>query len=99
VFCWGAVLATADSAAAEVKLCSAFGEPMTGMAIRGFAWYQFYHANAKIDGDTIVVWSDQVNKPVAARYAWNPNPAGCNLTNKSGLPAVPFRTDDWEYKK
>jgi sialate O-acetylesterase len=32
---------------------------------------------------------------VAVRYAWAENPAGCNLYNREGLPAVPFRTDDW----
>jgi sialate O-acetylesterase len=77
--------------------------PPAGSQLRRFAIAgedrKFYHANAKIDGDTVVVWSDQVPKPLAVRYAWNPNPAGCNLTNKSALPAVPFRTDNWEYKK
>ena len=33
--------------------------------------------------------------PLAARYAWADNPEGCNLYNQAGLPAVPFRTDDW----
>jgi sialate O-acetylesterase len=41
------------------------------------------------------VWSDQVARPVAVRYAWASNPQGCNLYNKEGLPASPFRTDDW----
>ena len=40
------------------------------------------------------VWSDEVSKPVAVRYAWANNPE-CNLYNKEGLPASPFRTDDW----
>ena len=52
-------------------------------------------ADAKIDGDTVVVSSEKVAKPVAVRYAWSMNPAGANLYNKAGLPAVPFRTDDW----
>ena len=47
------------------------------------------------DPDTVVVWSDRVAKPVAVRYAWASNPEGCNLYNLEGLPAVPFRTDDW----
>jgi hypothetical protein len=34
-------------------------------------------------------------QPVAVRYAWADNPAGCNLYNGEGLPAAPFRTDDW----
>jgi len=56
---------------------------------------KFVWANAKIDGDTVVVWNDNVKKPIAARYAWEANPEGCNLYNKEALPAVPFRTDDW----
>jgi sialate O-acetylesterase len=51
-------------------------------------------ADAKIDGSTVVVWSDKVPEPVAVRYAWADNPV-CNLYNKAGLPAYPFRTDDF----
>lgn len=69
------------------------GEPVKGFAIAGdnktFVW-----ADAKIDGNEIVVWSDQVQNPVAVRYAWESNPV-CNLYNKEGLPASPFRTDNW----
>jgi sialate O-acetylesterase len=56
------------------------------------AWHW---ADALIDGDTVVVSSSDVPKPVAARYAFSMNPDGCNLYNKDGLPAVPFRTDAW----
>ncbi len=59
-------------------------------ASRNFIW-----ANARIEGDTVVVSSDKVAAPVAVRYAWQSNPEGCNLYNKEGLPASPFRTDDW----
>ena len=52
-------------------------------------------ADAVIDGDTVVVSSEKVAAPVAVRYAWSMNPAGANLYNKDGLPAVPFRTDNW----
>lgn len=52
-------------------------------------------ADAVIDGKTVVVSSPEVTKPVAVRYAFAANPAGCNLYNKEGLPASPFRTDDW----
>jgi len=52
-------------------------------------------ADAVIDGDTVVVSSPQVPKPVAVRYAFSMNPQGCNLYNKEGLPASPFRTDEW----
>jgi sialate O-acetylesterase len=55
-------------------------------------------ADAVIDGKTVVVSSPKVAKPVAVRYAYSVNPAGCNLYNKEGLPASPFRTDDWEIK-
>lgn len=51
-------------------------------------------AEAKIDGNEVVVWSDKVPAPVAVRYAWANNPT-CNLFNKEGLPASPFRTDDF----
>jgi len=57
---------------------------------------QFYWAKAKLDGDQIIVWSDEVKNPVAVRFAWSMNPAEFNLYNKEGLPASPFRTDDWE---
>ena len=53
-------------------------------------------ADARIVGDTVVVRSDEVAEPVAVRYAYASNPAGANLYNRDGLPAVPFRTDEWE---
>ena len=52
-------------------------------------------ADAVIDGNTVVVSSPKVANPVAVRYAYTMNPAGCNLYNKEGLPASPFRTDGW----
>jgi sialate O-acetylesterase len=55
---------------------------------------KFVPAEAAIDGKTIVVRSGQVASPVAVRYAWADNPT-CNLYNKAGMPASPFRTDDW----
>jgi sialate O-acetylesterase len=57
---------------------------------RVFRW-----AKAEIKDNKIEVWSDAVAAPVAVRYAWADNPEGCNLYNKAGLPASPFRTDDW----
>lgn len=44
---------------------------------------------------TVVVSCAKVSKPVAVRYAYSMNPDGCNLYNKDGLPASPFRTDQW----
>ncbi|MCX6924515.1 MAG: 9-O-acetylesterase [Verrucomicrobia bacterium] len=52
-------------------------------------------ADAVIDGETVVVSSPDVPKPVAVRYAFSMNPEGCNLYNKEGLPTSPFRTDNW----
>ena len=52
-------------------------------------------ADAVIDGKTVVVSSPEVPKPVAVRYAFASNPDGCNLYNNEGLPASPFRTDEW----
>jgi sialate O-acetylesterase len=51
-------------------------------------------AQAKIDGNDMLVWSDQVPNPVAVRYGWAQNPQ-INLYNKEGFPAVPFRTETW----
>ena len=70
------------------------GDPR-GFAIAGrdqkWVW-----ANARIAGDTVIVSHPDVKSPVAVRYAWAGNPAGCNLFNGAGLPATPFRTDDLE---
>ena len=68
------------------------GGPLKQFAIAGpdsrFVW-----ADARIDRDTVIVSSARVPNPVAVRYAWATNPEGCNLYNKAGLPASPFRTD------
>lgn len=55
----------------------------------------FHWAKAQISGDKIVVSSNEVDHPVAVRYGWANNPDDLNLYNLEGLPAVPFRTDDW----
>lgn len=60
-------------------------------ADRKFVW-----GDARIDGQTVVVSSPNVPNPAAVRYAWDINPDGCNLYNATGLPASPFRTDDWK---
>ena len=77
------------------------GEELSEFAIAGedkkFVW-----AKAKIEGDKVVVWSDQVKDPKYVRYAWADNPVNPNLFNREarpdgsvgrGLPASPFRTD------
>ncbi len=55
---------------------------------------QFHAATARIDGDTLVVQSEKVKNPIAVRYAFT-DTAEPNLTNREGLPASSFRTDDW----
>jgi sialate O-acetylesterase len=54
----------------------------------------YYWAKAKIEGDKVVVWNDNLPNPVSVRYAWADNPEGANLYNKEGLPASPFETLD-----
>jgi len=76
------------------------GKPPRGFAVsggsteftrgnRGFVW-----AEVELEGDCAVVHSARVPKPVAVRYAWAQNP-DCNLVEGAGLPASPFRTDDY----
>ena len=73
---------------------SSDGGPVKGFAVAGedrvFKW-----AEVEIQGDHVLVSSKEVAKPVAVRYAWADNPE-CNLVNAAGLPASPFRTDDWK---
>ena len=70
------------------------GGKLEGFALAGpdkkFVW-----ADAKIEGDKVVVSSAEVKDPAAVRYAWATNPK-CTLFNKAGLPASPFRTDNWD---
>jgi sialate O-acetylesterase len=54
---------------------------------------KFVWAKAKISGTTVVVWNENIQHPVAVRYAWADNPVGANLYNQEGLPASCFRTD------
>jgi len=74
-------------------LCTRANEPLKGFQIAG-ADKKFVWADARIEGKTVVVSSPQIAQPVAVRYAWQDSP-DCNLYNKDGLPASPFRTDDW----
>ena len=66
---------------------------LTGFQIAG-ADRVWYWASASIEGDEVVVSCPSVAHPLAVRYAWSANPV-CNLYNSEGLPAWPFRTDDW----
>lgn len=69
------------------------GKFLAGFQIAG-ADKKWFNASAKIDGNDVIVASREVASPVAVRYAWADNPR-CNLYNAAGLPASPFRTDDW----
>lgn len=73
------------------------GTDLKGFAVAG-ADKKFVWAHAVIVNNRIIVWSDQVQHPVAVRYAWADNPAGANMYNQEGLPASPFRTDDWDWQ-
>jgi sialate O-acetylesterase len=74
-------------------LAASDGKPLIDFTIAG-ADQKFVPATAEIDGNSLVVHSDQVTEPVAVRYAWRKD-ATPNFANKEGLPASPFRTDTW----
>jgi len=74
-------------------LKSITGGPLTGFQIAA-ADQQWKTAEAKIVGETVVVSSTEIVQPVAVRYAWKDWP-DYSLANGAGLPASPFRTDDW----
>jgi len=88
----------------EIKI--AFTHTGTGLVakdkygyLRGFAIAGedkvFHWANARLEGDTVVVYHPSIQNPLTVRYAWSDNPDDANLYNKEGLPASPFRTDNW----
>jgi sialate O-acetylesterase len=89
---------TVEGGEARVRLSHSGGLEARGGAPVGFALAgadrRWHWAEARIDGSEVVLRSREVPEPVAVRYAWADNPA-CNLYNGAGLPAVPFRTDDW----
>jgi sialate O-acetylesterase len=70
---------------------TARGDKLTGFLLCG-ADKKFHRAEARIEGDKVVVTSTHVATPIAVRYAWERNPE-CNLYNRDGLPASPFRSD------
>lgn len=73
-----------------------------GGALRGFALAgsdrRFVWAEARIEKNKVVVQSPKISEPVAVRYAWADNPSDANLYNLEGLPASPFRTENWVYE-
>lgn len=72
------------------------GDTLKGFVIAGKD-QRFYFAQAQIKGNTVIVSSADVPNPVSVRYGWADYP-DVNLFNKEGLPASPFRTDDWAIK-
>ena len=66
-----------------------------GFAVAG-ADKKFHWVSGKQDGDQIVLETGDIKNPVAVRYGWADNPDDVNVYNKEGLPANPFRTDDWK---
>ncbi|MBP6445749.1 MAG: hypothetical protein KA341_03025 [Saprospiraceae bacterium] len=56
----------------------------------------FHYAKAFIKGKTIVLFSEKVENPVAVHFGWVGDASDCNLFNREGFPAVPFRTDEWK---
>jgi sialate O-acetylesterase len=79
---------------ADGGLVAKGGGALKGFAIAG-ADKKFVWADAKIKGKKVIVSSGKVAQPLSVRYAWANNPE-CNLYNGAGLPASPFRTDDWQ---
>jgi sialate O-acetylesterase len=72
---------------------TAADKPLQSFEVAG-ADHKFHPATAVIAGETVLVQSPAVPSPVAVRYAWSNNPEA-NLYNGAGLPAAPFRSDDW----
>jgi sialate O-acetylesterase len=77
---------------ASTGLISA-NQPVQSLEVAG-ADRKFYPATGKIERDTLLVSAREVKEPVAVRYAWSNAPVA-NLFNGAGLPAAPFRSDDW----
>jgi sialate O-acetylesterase len=89
--------ATPEGAAMRVYFTHADGmSGRAGAELKGFevagADGKFSPADAKIDGNTIIVTSSAVATPLSVRYGWADDP-GCNLVNQAGLPASPFRSE------
>lgn len=90
--------ATREGAALRVTFKHAEGliardKPVQSLELAG-ADQVFHPAEGKIERGTLLVTSPQVREPVAVRYAWKNSPEA-NLYNGAGLPAVPFRSDNW----
>lgn len=69
------------------------GDKLEGIFVAG-ADKQLVPAEAKVEGNDLIVWSDAVKKPISVRFGWG-DAVVTNLANGAGLPAAPFRTDAW----
>lgn len=99
--CSGPQFVSAEPIPGALKL--RFEDTDGGLVVKGEKLEEFcvcgedrkwHWADARIDGDTVIVSSPEVPKPVFVRYAWQSNP-NATLFNGAGLPAVPFRTDNF----
>ena len=79
--------------AAGLTLGGRFPDRLVGFELAGRDRH-YVAADARIEGDTVVLSAPTVAAPVAVRYGWGDDPL-CNLVNRAGLPAAPFRTDRW----
>jgi sialate O-acetylesterase len=101
VVCAGPTYESATPAGGAIKIN--FTNTDGGLVVKGDALKEFsiagkdrqwHWADAKVDANSVIVASPYVPAPVAVRYAWQANPAA-TLYNGAGLPAAPFRTDNW----
>jgi len=81
--------------AEEEVVCQ--GKTPTGFEIAGEDKI-FHGAQARIEGQSIIVYNKKVKNPVAVRYAWADNPKG-NIFSSDGIPLIPFRSDQWTHRK
>jgi len=99
------IILTFDHAGKGLMVGKKVGTAPTEEVKEDLRWFQiagedrkWVWAQAKITGkNTVSVSSDEVAKPVAVRYAWSSGLTGVNFYNRAGLPASPFRTDDWPW--
>ena len=100
----GPTLASVERLSGSIRLH--FAHTDGGLIVKGDKLGEFsiagddrkwYWADARIEGDTVVISSPSVPNPKEVRYAWQSNPAA-TLFNGAGLPAAPFRTDTWPLK-
>ena len=102
IICHGPEFSESERNGAEIKIhfshtdggLAAHDGALKGFAIAG-ADKKWHTADARIDGAAVIVSSQEVSQPIAVRYDWANNPDG-NLYNGADLPAMPFRTDDWQ---